>query len=51
MTETDREGKLSLGQSLGELPLVLTDQEILLRELAEKFLAFHLPEKSPGVLA
>src|SRR4029077_8057938 len=50
MTEADREGELSFRQTIGKLPLILSDKEILLRELAEKFFPFNLPEKSPRVL-
>jgi hypothetical protein len=32
------------------LPLVLSDQEILLHQLAKKFFSFYFPEKSPSVL-
>ena len=50
MTEADREGELAFRQTFGKLPLILSDKEILLRELAEKFLPFNFPEKSPRVL-
>jgi len=50
MTEADREGELSFRQTIGNLPLILSDKEILLRELTEKFFPFNLPEKSPRVL-
>src|SRR4029077_5481983 len=50
MTEADRERELSFRQTIGNLPLILSDKEILLRELTEKFFPFNLPEKSPRVL-
>jgi hypothetical protein len=51
MTETDRKRQLSLRETIGDLPLVSTDEEILLHEFGKKFFPFNFPEKSPGVLA
>ena len=51
MTETDRKGELALRQAFGKLPLILSDKEILLCELAEKFFPFDFPQKSPRVLS
>src|SRR5262249_48981229 len=50
MAEADRKSKLALGEALGELPLVLRDQQIVLRELLQIVFAFDFPEKGPGVL-